>query len=223
MSNSSGPQINPLWIWIGGGFLALFAAVLLAMMINGKNKVDAPKDAGPTLNINIADPKPLDAKKTLRCFVSGQFVGQLTLKECAEKNGVAAQSLDVGLDESGNLAAAPTASLTPPPATPVADVKPQTTPNSNEVQDDATEQVPDIKPSSGPMAVCMRYSGNQWNRLSESVTLPQCLSILYDGRCEKPGSAAYGRWDGKTLRLVPKRIEISDDNVNFKTHARHAC
>jgi hypothetical protein len=65
MSNSSGPQINPLWIWIGGGFLALFAAVLLAMMINGKNKVDAPKDAGPTLNINIADPKPLDAKKTL--------------------------------------------------------------------------------------------------------------------------------------------------------------
>jgi len=201
MSNPSQPPLNPLWIWIGGGFLALLAAIGLAIFINSKNKPDAPKEADPTLNINLSDPKPLDAKKTLRCFVNGQFVGQLTLKDCAEKNGVAAQSLDVGLDESGNLAAAPTASLTPPPATPIMAPKPVTPTTTYPDQNEATEQVPEIKPSMGPTAVCMRYSGNQWNRLAESINLGQCISILYDGRCEKPGSAglwALG-WENLTI------------------------
>src|SRR5206468_8925951 len=55
----------------------------------------------------------------LRCFVNGQFVGELPLAVCAQRNGVATGSLDVGLDPSGALAAASNAAssgLTPLPS-----------------------------------------------------------------------------------------------------------
>src|ERR1700727_1121538 len=52
------------------------------------------------------DDAKLDPKRPLRCFVGGQFVGELPLAVCAQRNGVATGALDVGLDQSGALAAA---------------------------------------------------------------------------------------------------------------------
>ena len=144
-------------------------------------------------------------QKSLRCFVNGEYVGLLSLKDCAKKNGVAAQALDVGLDDNGQLAAAPTASLAPPPAKPI----------DGAVGNPSQEVVPNVGPAGGPTAACMRYSGD-WHQLSDSLTLGQCVHILYNTRCESPGSASYGRWGEQTLRLVPGRVEISSDNRNFK-------
>ena len=44
----------------------------------------------------------LDPKRPLRCFVAGQFVGEMPVSACARKNGVATGALDVGLDAGGN-------------------------------------------------------------------------------------------------------------------------
>ncbi|HEX7799240.1 MAG TPA: hypothetical protein VF402_02750, partial [Asticcacaulis sp.] len=71
-------------------------------------------------------------------------------------------------------------------------------------------------PASAPTAACLRYNSNSWNRLADNITLGQCAVLLYDGRCVSPGQASYGRWGGKTLRLVPRRVEQSDDNTNFR-------
>lgn len=211
---------------IGGGVLALILALILGFMLSTKHK-DEPKMNGkaPGLAINVSDAPKVDSAKPIRCFVNGVLVGNLTLHDCAARNGVGAQQLDVGLDEDGNLAAAPTASLAPPPATPVQTTAPEASePKPSEpiaVQEpQSPEVVPDIQQASGPVAPCLRYSGNQWSRVKDSVTLGQCVQLLYDGRCESPGNASYGRWNKQTLRLVPKKIEVSDDNKNFRTLVR---
>jgi len=201
-------------IGIGAGAaVAIGVAVLLAMGLSKGHKDDKKmNDQPPGLTFTVADTPPtLDSKKPLRCYVNGAYVGDLTLADCAKKNGVAAQALDVGLDDNGNVVAAPTGSLTPVPGAPTSATANPATPG------DAAEVVPDTQAGQGPTAACMRYSGNEWNRLSDSLTLGQCARLLYDGRCVSPGSAQYGRWGEKTLRLVPRRVEISDDNSNFRT------
>ena len=202
------------WIWIGGGAaVAVAIAIFLGLALSSGHKTD-PKmtDAPPGLTFNVSDPAPqLDSKKPLRCYVNGVDVGDLTLADCAKKNGVAAQALDVGLDDNGNVVAAPTGSLTPVPGAPAA-AAPATAPQPA----DTGEVVPDTQAVSGPTAACLRYNGNEWNKLSDSLTIGQCVRLLYDGRCVSPGSAQYGRWGDKTLRLVPKRVEVSDDNTNFR-------
>jgi hypothetical protein len=40
---------------------------------------------------------------------------------------------------------------------------------------------------------------------------------LFNGRCERAGSASYGRWGDQTLRLVTGRVEISPDDRQFRT------
>ena len=55
-----------------------------------------------------------------------------------------------------------------------------------------------------------------WSRISGSMGLNACVQALYAGRCEKPGGATYGRWGEETLRLVPRRVEISADNRTFR-------
>jgi hypothetical protein len=47
------------------------------------------------------------------------------------------------------------------------------------------------------------------------MSLGACVQSLYDGECERPGGAAYGRWGDRTLRLIAGRIEISRDNRSF--------
>lgn len=192
---------------IGAG-VALLVGLGVAMALNGQ-KDGERMNAEPTgLVVNISDAPPVDSQKPLRCYVNGAFVGTVPLGECAEKNGVAAQALDVGLDTSGNLAAAPTASLAPPPEQ--TEVQPVEVPTAEPVAR------PDPAPQ-GARAACLRFASNEWSRLSDGMTLNQCVTALYDGRCESPGSASYGRWGAQTLRLVPKRVEVSDNNRDFRT------
>lgn len=181
----------------------LFASVMLR---GGPASKEAPPASQGGLQVSVTDAGPPNPARPLRCFVDGQYVGMATVAQCAQRNGVSAQALDVGLDESGQLAAAPTGSLAPPPVLP--DAAQPLTPLPEPVTP-ATD--------SGPAAPCLRYVGGEWREIAEAVTLGACVRTLYDGRCERPGGALYGRWAETTLRLVPGRVERSADNVNFTT------
>ena len=86
-----------------------------------------------------ADDAKLHPKRPLRCFVDGQFVGELPLAVCAQRNGVATGSLDVGLDPAGALAAAtngagsditPLPAMQPPQSLPVTENTPPAVSNA---------------------------------------------------------------------------------------------
>lgn len=200
----------------GGAALALLAGLGIAIgLLGGREKPAEPPPAsraGLIVETGRADDTKLDPARPLRCFVGGQFVGETTLAECAKKNGVATGALDVGVDETGALAAADQAGtvLTPlPPLTTVVPVA--TTPASGPAP------APAAPVSTVPLAACWRYAGAEWRRLPGDITLNACAQTLFAGRCERPGGATYGRWGEETLRLVPGRVEASSDNRSFHT------
>jgi hypothetical protein len=51
------------------------------------------------------------------------------------------------------------------------------------------------------------------------MTVGECVRVLFDGRCVRPGDALYGRAGSQTVRLLPGRVEISPDNRSFRTLA----
>lgn len=196
-----------------GGGLALLLGVILAVvaMSGGKSKDEPPARAsGLVVEIGREDDGKLDPARPLRCFVGGVFVGEITLAECARKNGVATGALDVGVDETGALAAADVAGtvLTPLPPAPV-----EVLPNAAA----PAAPAPAPAPAAGPVKACWRYVGAEWRRLAGEGTLNTCVQTLFAGRCERPGGATYGRWGEQTLRLVPGRVEASMDNRSFQT------
>lgn len=202
-----------------GALLAIILGALIALGIaNGNKGPDEPPPAsqgGLVVENGRDDDTKLDAARPIRCFVEGQFVGEITLAECAKRNGVATGALDVGVDETGALAASGTtgaivAPLPPSDATPpvVAQAPPQTSGPST--------------PAPTPVAdgnACWRYADATWTKL-EGMSLNACVQRLYQGQCERAGRATYGRWGQQTLRLVPGKVEISDDNRRFRTLAR---
>jgi hypothetical protein len=195
-----------------GATLALVAGVGIAMVMTRGSKPTEPPPAsqgGLVVETGSPDDGRLDPARPLRCFVAGQYVGALTLAECAKRNGVATGALDVGLDESGELAAADQAGtvLTPLPpqqVTPIAPVQ-------------AAPAAPEARAPSGPTGDCLAYAAGRWREIASQAPLPACVQALFSGRCEKPGGATYGRWGEQTLRLVPGRVEISSDNRSFRT------
>ncbi len=202
------------WIAVGiGAMVAIGIGVFLAFGLSRGHKEEPKMNDLPTgLTFTVADPKPtLDSKKPLRCYVNGAYVGDFILSDCAKKNGVAAQKLDVGFDDNGNPTAAQPGSLAPVPVAPASKA---VTAEPDPAQ--GAEVVPDTHAMAGPTAACLRFSSNTWNRLADNITLGQCAVLLFDTRCVSPGQASYGRWGSKTLRLVPKRVEQSDDNTNFR-------
>ena len=105
-----------------GGALALLAGVVIATMLVGKSRnEDTPpppaSQGGLVVETGAPDDGRMDPARPLRCYVAGQYVGEITLAECAKRNGVATGALDVGVDPAGNLAAADQAGtmLTPLP------------------------------------------------------------------------------------------------------------
>ncbi|HVL40832.1 MAG TPA: hypothetical protein VM348_01665, partial [Brevundimonas sp.] len=105
------PQDNRLLIAIGAG-LAIVAAVVLALVFSSGRRNDGPPPAAQGgLTVDVADAPELNTTRELRCFVNGQFIGMATLTDCARRNGLATDALDVGIDETGALAAAPTAAF----------------------------------------------------------------------------------------------------------------
>lgn len=203
---------------VGGGAAALLAGLALAgvLVLQGRDETSQPppaSKAGLVVETGDADER-VSPTRPLRCFVGGQFVGELTLAACAQRNGVATDALDVGVDETGALAAANQAGAAIVPLPPL-----------NEATSaglDGPPQAPPVQAPAGataarpaPSAPCWRYSGAEWRKLPE-MTLNACVQTLYAGRCERPGAASYGRWGQQTLRLVPGKVEISADNRSFR-------
>ena len=210
---------NRIVLLIGAG-AALISGLGIAAVLYGKREpgpVAPPPASQGGLQVSVNDAPALDQAKQLRCFVDGQYVGQFTLEDCARKNGVAAQALDVGLDESGALTAAPTASLAPPPAlpAPTKSATPRVEPTPAPTAEPAHEAEPVVERAAG--AACLRYAGSDWRQLAEGASLNGCVQALFAGRCVRPGEAVYGRYGDVTLRLVPGRVEQSFDNRTFRT------
>jgi hypothetical protein len=196
----------------GGAALALIAGlgIALTVMHGAKSPTDAPPASrgGLVVETGRADDTKLDPARPLRCFVGGQFVGETTLAECAKKNGVATGALDVGVDETGALAAADQAGLVLTPLPPPAEAPTVLAPA-------ATPAITTPAVSSTPLAVCWRYAGGEWRKLPGEITVNACAQQISGGKCEKAGGATYGRWGDETLRLVPGRVESSSDNRTF--------
>ena len=198
---------------LAGAAIALLAGLAIAWtMLAGQRREpsEAPPASSAGLVIDSAGTEDthMDPAKPLRCFVAGQFVGEITLADCAKRNGVATDALDVGLDQTGALAATDQAGavLTPLP------------PAENEApQDEGAEAAP--LPVNAAVGGCLRYDQGRWAKLPNDVSLNACVQALFAGRCERPGGATYGRWMQQTLRLVPGRVEISADNHSFRTLA----
>ena len=195
-----------------GALAALAAGGLIAFALTHGHRGEATppppaSQGGLVIDASGAGAGRIDAAKPLRCFVDGKLVGELALKDCALRNGVANDALDVGLDATGKLAAGQpgAATVTPlPPPTPA--VAP-----------------PAAAASPAPVAVamgeCWRYADSHWRKLPSETSLNGCAQALFAGRCETAGGASYGRWGQQTLRLVPGKIEISGDNHSFRTLA----
>lgn len=208
------PQDNRLLIAIGAG-LAVVAAVVIALIFSGGRDRDPgpPPAAQGGLTVDVADAPELSATRELRCFVDGQYVGLATLSDCARRNGVATDALDVGIDETGALAAAPTAAFAPPPSAPPVEL----TEAEQAPLPEPQPTQPSVQPASG--STCLRHTGSDWRSLSSNMSLNACVQALYAGTCVRPGEALYGRWGDMTLRLVPRRVEQSPDNSRFRTLA----
>jgi hypothetical protein len=205
------PNRSRIALFLGGGAAALAAGLGGAWVLTGGHRNETlpppPASKGGLVIDPTAQPEAsLAATKPLRCFVAGQLVGEFTLAECAKRNGVATDALDVGVDQTGALAAAQQGGAVvtplPPPESPKLQPPPET----------------QAAAAAGPPGACWRYDGS-WRRLPAEMTLAACAQTLFAGRCEKPGQALYGRWAQQTLRLVPGKVEISGDNRSFRTLA----
>jgi hypothetical protein len=197
----------------GGGAAALLLGLGVALVFVAR----APKSSGPPpaskggLVVEQGKEAPLDPGRPLRCFVGGQMVGEMTLADCAKKNGVATQALDLGVDATGGLAAASDSGPVVQPLTP------------QQAQHTPTQGPPVAPPGVAPVASgpgaptapCWRRDAD-WRRLPTDLTLNACVQALYAGHCAKAGEAAYGRWGEETLRLFQRRIEASADNRTFR-------
>ena len=199
---------------LAGGAVALIAGALVAWLLVAahRGEVSRPPPAssgGLVIESGGSPDQRLDPAKPLRCFVAGQSVGELTLAQCARRNGVSTDALDVGIDRTGALAAAGEAGtmLTPLP--------PSEKPAAQDIAAEAVASPAGAPSAGGPAGTCLRYAEGQWRRLPAEMPLASCVQALVAGRCERPGAAAYGRWMQQTLRLVPGRVEISADNRSF--------
>jgi hypothetical protein len=199
---------------IGGAALALLAGLALAIGIALRPEADeGPPPAsqgGLVIQTGQAEHQALDPAKPLKCYVAGQLAGEMTVAECAKKNGVATGALDVGVEPNGGLAAAAAPSnvtIPPPPLPP---------PDAEAAGGDEMASAGDSNSTSAGRP-CYSHEGGAWNRTPESATLSACVQTLFAGQCVAPGAAVYGRWGSKALRLVLGKVEISDDGRNFHT------
>jgi hypothetical protein len=200
----AGPRDRRLLLTFGGGIVILALAVGGAIYVvrrdHGPRPPPPASTSGLIVQMGRTDDAKLDPKKPLRCFVNGQFEGLETIADCAKKNGVATEALDVGVDQSGQLAAADSAGTALAPLPPAA----------------APAAVDSAAPAvNAPEGDCLRYATATWRKAGAGMSLGGCVKLLFDGQCLKTG-AAYGRWMGQTLRLVPGAVEISGDNRNFR-------
>ncbi len=203
--------------------VVLIVAVGLALKLGGGGDKDATVPSHGSLIVEVGhNDSKIDETRQLPCYVNGQSIGMTTHAKCAERNGIASGQLDVGIDQSGELAyGQPGAALSPlPPEEKKGDDIGKLTMQSSSGPAAIVPppNTPALTPAAprGPVAACWRYADHDWARLSD-MTIETCVQQLFEGHCEKAGGATYGRWGEQTLRLVPGRIEQSPDNRNFRT------
>ena len=110
----------------GAAVVALLAVVIgLAILRHDKPASEPPpaSQGGLVIDTSQAEIKR-DPNRQYRCFKDGQFAGMATLDDCAKMNGVLSGALDVGVDETGALAAAQQLGATLRPLPPTAAVAP---------------------------------------------------------------------------------------------------
>jgi hypothetical protein len=145
-----------------GAALALMAAAVIGLYVfRDRAPKSAPAASGLQIVQGAADSRTA-ATKPLRCFVNGQFVGMATVADCAQKNGVAAQALDVGLDPATGAVEGAGNSLAPPVQAPA----PTTPAPTADAQADAA-------PTPAPPAVaeCLRYGPEGWRGAGSDLSL----------------------------------------------------
>src|SRR5690606_4900431 len=159
------PRDNRILIALGAG-LAVVAAVVIALWFSaGRERNPAPPPAAQGgLTVDVADAPELNTTRELRCYVDGQFIGMATLADCARRNGVATDALDVGVDETGALVALPAAPAMEPPIE-MADVAPQPAP---ETVDRGPAEQPQTQALAG--AQCLRHTGSDWRVVSSTTS-----------------------------------------------------
>jgi hypothetical protein len=207
---------GPPLVLLGGlGALAAGGAIAWVLLSGGGGSGPPPASEGGLVIDSTGGDEAgkIDPGKPLRCFVQGQFVGELSLTACAERNGVATDALDVGIDETGALAAAEQAGqvLTPLPPQDGGGSELNAT---GDTPEDAQAEVPPTAAVSAQ--ACWRHGGGRWRKLPDVGDLNACVQTLFAGKCEKAGQALYGRYGSQTLRLVTGRVEVSDDNRTFR-------
>jgi len=150
-----------LALWGAAAALAAGALVALALVRahHGERAAAPPASRGGL----VIDPSGarlgrIDPAGPLRCFVDGQLIGELSLAECARRNGVATDALGVGMDTSGVLAAGrpPGAAVTP------------LTPRKATAAPAAAASAPS---AGGGQDACWRYAENHWRRLPSDTTV----------------------------------------------------
>jgi hypothetical protein len=201
---------------IGAG-LALLAGlgIGLAIMMRDHGSTSPPpaSKGGLVVEMDSVDDAPSTSGRQLRCFVSGQFVGMASLAQCAKKNGVSTQGLDVGLDANGALVAADGAGVVVTPIAPEQLKDPVAPPTTAPAPDPKVETA-EIKKAS--VGTCQRYTNGEWRKVADDLELNSCARTLFDGMCQKEAAAAsFGRWGDQTLRLVAGKVEQSADNKTF--------
>lgn len=202
---------------IGGAVLALLAGLALAIGVALRPRAeDGPPPAsegGLVVQTGHSNVQALDPAKPLKCYVNGRLAGEMTVADCAKRNGVATGALDVGVEPSGEVAAAasPSNVTIPPPPPP---------PNGTDTAGGSDEMAgADESESTSGGRPCYSHDGGVWSRAPGAPTLGACVQTLFAGQCVAPGAAVYGRWGSKSLRLVLGKVEISDDGRNFRTLA----
>ena len=167
------------------------------------------------LKVEMGKAPKLESDTSVRCFVNGQFVGMQTAADCAQKNGVKPGGLDVGLDQSGAIAAGGGDTRLQPLANGDSGDDDTGGPGADAASDDPTAPAARTGFASGPPSECRRYAAGGWRTTGQGVSLDACVHTLFDGRCPMPGQVVYGRWAGLTLRDSPGRIDASSNNRDF--------
>ncbi len=199
---------------IGAAAAVLLALLFATFMMRQDKTPHPPAEARSGLQVDaMRDEAKLSQTKPLRCFVGGQYIGDLPIGQCAQKNGVAAQALDVGLDPQTGEVAGGSGALQPLPAASSASAPaPAPPPGAERATIAAT-----ASPAPAAPAECLRFANGEWRPAGSVGALNQCVRVLFDGRCVRAGDALYGRYGVLTLRLVPGRVEVSPDNRSFRS------
>jgi hypothetical protein len=225
-----------------GGAVVLVAAVGAASFLSRSprtadtgppaNTTDSSNITGSAaggLKVEMGKAPKVESDTSVRCFVKGQFVGMQSAADCAQKNGVAPGGLDVGLDQSGAIAAAAGGGDThlQPLANSVGEDRDDADDSRDDDSDSRSDQMASADPTApgvrgyadAPPAECRRYVAGAWRAGGAPVSLDSCVHVLFDGRCPPPGQVIYGRWGGLTLRSSPGRIDASTNNRDFSALA----